>query len=105
LKESIEISLYRITIELINNTFKYASSKNIFISLLKEKDLVTYTFEHDGKGFNYKETLSKKMGMGLFNIEQRVSVLKGHFNINTSESSNLKLIITFNIDSKIEPNA
>lgn len=95
LSENIEILLYRISIELINNTSKYAQANLVTINILAKNDQLFYAFEHDGKGFDFEKTKNQKKGMGLFNIEQRVHALDGKFNIYTATNSNLQITIVF----------
>lgn len=74
-----EVFLYRIIMELINNTIKYAEAKNIYINLsyLDEKNLTLF-YKDDGKGFDFNKTINNpKSGMGLSNIMNRIQSLNG----------------------------
>jgi signal transduction histidine kinase len=78
-----EIQLYRIIQEIIQNALKHANAKNISISLNKYAKHLNLMIEDDGNGFDI--TLQKnKKGIGLNNIKQRISQLKGTFNIDTA---------------------
>lgn len=83
--ENLEISCFRIIIELINNTIKYAEASEINISLLASDEELTIGFTHNGKGFDIDETLKARKGQGLFNIINRVNSLKGTHFFNTSK--------------------
>lgn len=100
LPEKIEVSLYRIVIELINNTFKYANANNIFIQLIFNQPNVTLLFKHDGKGFDYKKTIKEKRGMGLHNINHRVQLFNGQVDIQTAPDENFQIAITLKTDNK-----
>jgi len=80
---NIEVVLYRVICELINNTIKHARAKKIEISLMKEEKNITIAYKDNGRGFN-KEKLSDRpgnRGMGLSNIFSRINSLKGEFSI------------------------
>ena len=80
---NIEVVLYRVICELINNTIKHARAKKIEISLMKEEKNITIVYKDNGRGFN-KEKLSERSGnrgMGLSNIFSRINSLKGEFSI------------------------
>ncbi|MDY8135174.1 sensor histidine kinase [Aquimarina sp. 2201CG5-10] len=78
--KSKELNLYRIIQELITNTLKHANASSINIKLKNEEGILIILYEDDGKGLDQKN-LSHKKGLGLKNIESRLSVLSGeiHF--------------------------
>jgi PAS domain S-box-containing protein len=75
---TVEITLYRVLMELINNSIKHASAKNINITFGEENKLLSILFTDDGAGFDVAKTLSNpNRGMGLNNIINRVKSLQG----------------------------
>lgn len=77
LPRNIELNLYRITQEAINNVLKHADANHIFVQLLLHKKEIIYTFEDDGKGFDVRNSTKSFKGMGLMNISNRVMALSG----------------------------
>jgi PAS domain S-box-containing protein len=77
LSNEIEITIYRVIIELINNTVKHAQAKNISITIKTIDHEVHMEYYDDGVGFDYNKALEKISGMGLFNIQHRVKSLNG----------------------------
>jgi len=75
LENRLELALYRILQELLNNTIKHAEATEIDILFLPENQLLTIIYRDNGKGFDI-ETLAKR-GLGLKNIESRVSMIHG----------------------------
>jgi len=73
IKSNVEASLFRIIIELINNTVKHAHANNalIDIKLLENKLLLNYS--DDGIGFELQSVLEKAKGQGLVNIINRTN--------------------------------
>ena len=87
---SVEVVLYRVICELINNTIKHAHAKKINISLtITDNDYLTIIYSDDGKGFDVSKIIEQQggSGMGFSNIYSRINSLKGEINI---ESENKK---------------
>lgn len=78
---SIEVTLFRICCELINNTQKHAFASTISISLKENKDTLELKYNDNGVGFESKH---EKYGMGLTNIVSRVKSLKGSIELLSS---------------------
>lgn len=68
------LHIYRIIQELIQNTLKYASAKNINIGFAEENDMIAMTYTDDGKGFDVKNATG---GLGISNIMTRSKLLEG----------------------------
>jgi signal transduction histidine kinase len=75
LDNRLELSLYRILQELLNNTLKHANAKEVNINFNTDNQKLTITYQDNGQGFDL-ENLSKR-GLGLKNIESRVSMIHG----------------------------
>ncbi|MGH2552735.1 MAG: tetratricopeptide repeat-containing sensor histidine kinase, partial [Chitinophagaceae bacterium] len=103
LEESIEISVYRIILELLNNIVKHAKATLAVVQLIKYPDYINITVEDNGKGFEYKKAVNEKKGIGLGNIESRVSYLGGTIEVDSrAEKGTVTIIdIPYNSDSKI----
>ena len=84
---NVEVVLYRVVCELINNTIKHAKAKKIDISLTKADDYLTIVYQDDGKGFNVAKVIEQpaSSGMGFSNIYSRINSLKGEINIESEQ--------------------
>jgi len=71
---TVKINLYRIVQESLQNINKYAKAKTIIVNLLREHDDLSLTIKDDGAGFDVSK---KSKGIGLQNIESRVTACKG----------------------------
>ncbi len=91
----MEVTLYRILSELINNTLKYANAKNISIKITNDLEInrLFIIYKDDGKGFDVDETLKSKKGMGLHSMKQRVETLNGIIVFDSSKHSHLTVRI------------
>lgn len=96
---NIEVILYRVVCELINNSLKHSSCKSIDINLTLEGDRLTLTYSDDGCGFRSEDVAER--GMGLSNINSRVSSLRGNFRIESNPGEGMKATVSVNIDSAI----
>lgn len=69
---SLELSLYRIIKELINNTIKHAGADSITINLHVFLQSIRLSYSDNGKGFpeNWQDNF-ESMGMGMSNIMSR----------------------------------
>jgi len=87
---NVEVVLYRVICELINNTIKHAHAKKITISLtITDDDHLNIIYTDDGRGFDVNKVIEQQgsSGMGFSNIYSRINSLKGEINI---ESENKK---------------
>ena len=84
---NVEVVLYRVVCELINNTIKHAKAKNIDLSLTKDGDYLTIVYKDDGKGFDVDKVINQPSGtgMGFSNIYSRINSLKGEINIESEQ--------------------
>lgn len=96
LDKNIEIGLYRITQEAINNAVKYAQANQIEIALSLRKDNLYLTISDNGNGFDLKQSYlnsdQKKINRGIYNMQERTNLLDGNFKITTSEGEGTKIL-------------
>lgn len=78
LDEKVEIGMYRIAQELINNIIKHAHAKEVIVQLQKMGANVILRVEDNGQSFDF-EAAKQKGSMGLLNILSRVRTLGGTF--------------------------
>jgi signal transduction histidine kinase len=76
LSDNVELVLYRVIQETVNNVIKHAQANQLDISLIKDKDGLSCTIEDNGVGFN-TTTVAQTEGIGLKNIKARITYLGG----------------------------
>jgi signal transduction histidine kinase len=81
LEDSVLLSIYRILQEAMNNVVKHASATEIQVDIVELEEELLLQIKDNGVGFSKNNSRS---GIGLKNIEKRVEVLKGKFEINSS---------------------
>lgn len=94
----VEINLYRITQEAINNAIKYADSSLILVTISHSEKILSITVDDNGKGFD-KKTLKPKPdkdgGMGLTFMQERIKYINGRLFINSAPEKGTK--VTLNV--------
>ena len=76
---TLDLMLYRITQELVNNAIRHARARHITVQLLTFNNEVRLSVVDDGVGFDFDAVMeNKQAGLGLRNIESRLSVVNGH---------------------------
>jgi len=87
-----EYVLYRIVQELLNNTLKHANAKNVNIELNQFDDEINLIYEDDGKGFDIGSI--KSNGIGLQNMNNRISSINGHIEFDSKPGVGATAIIS-----------
>lgn len=90
----IEVILYRVICELINNSLKHSGCSQINLSLALRSGVLTLDYSDDGRGFNPQAMLD--CGMGLSNIASRINSLNGTFDISSSKDRGMRVGIRVN---------
>ena len=80
LDESFKLNIYRVISELLNNTLRHADAQNILIQIESDDTSFLLNYQDDGKGMS-SDQISSFKGLGLKNIEGRISLLKGEMEI------------------------
>ncbi|MGB1295197.1 MAG: ATP-binding protein [Flavobacteriales bacterium] len=70
--------IFSIIRELVNNSLTHSKTKNMEIIFSKDQDNIHLYFEDFGIGFDVSKI---KPGLGLSNIQKRVSILDGNFEL------------------------
>ncbi len=90
----VEVILYRVICELINNSLKHAACTAINLSLSQNGTELTLDYTDNGRGFNPEAMLD--CGMGLSNIDSRINSLGGTFDIVSSKGKGMRAAIRIN---------
>ncbi len=81
----IQLLLYRVIQEFVNNTLKYAQAQNIHINMDYKDNKLQLFLQDDGTGFDVEEAI-KKEGIGLKNIKERIQQLNGSLSMQSKET-------------------
>lgn len=81
-----EIAIYRVITELINNTLKYSGASEVMIVLnySEVRSILQLEYSDNGCGFDMDEVIKARKGLGLSNIQQRISSINGKINFKSA---------------------
>ena len=96
LPPEVELSLYRVTAELCNNTLKHAGASKISMHIEVNESLLKAVYRDNGKGMDQAMTAGSAPtetgaapGLGLTNLESRVAMLNGTITVNSASGRGL----------------
>lgn len=88
--ESIELELYSIILEFLNNTIKHSKASWVEIYLLTTNEKTTVEIKDDDLSFNYEQYINSAKGKGLKNIKERLEKIDG--NLRYLRFNNFKMV-------------
>ena len=90
--KNLELTLYRIAQEALNNVVKYAHASEVLIQLIHHSNSIVLIIEDNGKGFDTMNE-TKWNGIGLVNIQERVNAFQGSVSINSSRDLGTEIMV------------
>jgi PAS domain S-box-containing protein len=100
-----EINLYRLIQEGLNNIKKHAKASHVVIRLVASSPNIILRIEDNGQGFDVERRLArsfKEKRLGLFGMEERVSLLEGTMRIKSQPSKGTSLFIEVRCKEKTD---
>ena len=95
LEPKMEMTIYRVIHELVNNAVKHARAENINVQMIRDTDRISFIVQDDGIGFNPEKISS---GSGLQNIENRINSVGGTINILSSAGAGTEITIDIDLN-------
>jgi signal transduction histidine kinase len=98
----VEINIYRITQEAINNAIKYADSTYILVSLSHSEKILSIVIDDNGKGFEPSKVKNVKNadgGMGMTFMKERIKYIDGRLFLSSEAGKGTR--VTLNIPLKL----
>ncbi len=96
LDAALEINLYRVIQESLNNIALHSEATHVTIRLVKSHPNIILRINDNGKGFDEKTQMIASMKakrMGLRNMEERIHLLSGVFKIHSRPQEGTKILI------------
>lgn len=93
LNNTLELTLFRIIQELINNVVLHARASEADIHIHKHDDTINIMVEDNGNGFNPSQILKKGSGFGLKSIDRQIENLDGKMIIESKMGVGTSVII------------
>ncbi len=89
----IEIAIYRICQESLNNIVKHSNATEASIELYNRHTHILIVIQDNGNGFDIKEAYKSKAGSGLLNIQERAELLGGRVQMESQPQNGTEIII------------
>lgn len=92
----IEVAVYRVVQEVINNMMKHSKADQIEINLTGIENTLHLSISDNGVGFE-KEMITKSKGLGWKSVFSRIAMLKGNIEVDTQPGKGTNINIQFAI--------
>lgn len=90
LTKDLEVQIFRIIQELVNNIIKHSHAQSAAIQIIQNHSKILIIAEDDGIGFDME---TNQNGLGINNINNRIASLNGSIVINSLENKGTTVII------------
>jgi len=101
LPENMEIMIYRIVQEMLNNTLKYANASLVKFHISKSDELIEMVFSDNGVGFE-EDKLPNEKNLGLSGIRSRVEYLGGKVILRSEPGKGTEYLITIPLSERFK---
>lgn len=91
LPSDMEVALFRLVQEAVQNSLKHAEPKQVQVKLSISKEMVTVVVKDDGKGFD--SSIQKEGSFGLVGMRERVELLEGEMTIDSQPGAGTLVFI------------
>lgn len=88
--KDLEVQIFRIIQELLNNIIKHANAQSAAIQIIQNNSRLLIIAEDDGTGFDLEEN---HKGLGINNIKNRIASLNGSIVFDTQKNNGTTVII------------
>ncbi len=89
----VETAVFRIVQEALTNVLKHAQANRVSVMLEYRFDELLVIVEDNGRGFQPEAQLKERTGLGLVGIHERLALVGGTLNIESTPGSGATLVI------------
>lgn len=93
-QEKLEITVFRIVNELVNNALKHANATAINVQLVQDENRISVTVHDNGSGFD-TNSVSPDKSSGLKNVKSRVVSYNGRLDILSTPNQGTEVSVEF----------
>ena len=95
LSPNVQTALFRIIQEAFANVLKHSRATKVNLVFSESEKNVAVSIKDNGCGFDFERVLnSKNRGFGLLNMKERVEIIDGRFQLETSPGQGVEILIT-----------
>jgi two-component system NarL family sensor kinase len=98
LSQEKNINIYRVLLEVIQNTLKHSKADQFLMNIKEEKGKLVILCEDNGVGFDYQSQLASQKGIGLRNFRSRVEIMGGRLQAASQPGKGTQYIFTIPIN-------
>lgn len=98
LPEQVEIAIYRIVQEALNNAVKHAQARSILIETREEGGQLRCSVRDDGTGFDMKAIRAGQRGLGLTGMQERMNAVGGAAQIESTPGQGTQVLLSFPLE-------
>jgi signal transduction histidine kinase len=104
LPRDVELVMYRVVQEALNNIAKHASARNVSVFLRRKRNQLTVMVEDDGVGFEPGAIeRTQGSGLGLFGMRERLALVGGELVIESSYGQGTRITARVPLAAPREP--
>jgi signal transduction histidine kinase len=95
----VETSIYRCIQEAVTNAVRHSAAAHLTVTIGFSDEAVTVKIKDDGVGFDLEEKMSSQNHMGLQGMTERVQLLNGNINIESSigRGTEIRIVIPMSV--------
>ena len=93
LPQELASCLYRVAQEGMRNVSRHAQATQVDVKLIKVDGGLKLSIQDNGQGFEMKERKSGKYGLGLIGMEERVRVVHGTYEVESTPGQGTKITV------------
>lgn len=100
--DSLKVTIFRIVQEASSNTVKYANAGLIRVSLTQTGDMLNFSIEDDGDGFDFFSIVPRNgsgRGLGLLSMNERASLSGGECVIDTEPGKGTRISASWDLSN------
>ncbi|MBL7849340.1 MAG: sensor histidine kinase [Cyclobacteriaceae bacterium] len=94
LPNTVEVAVYRVVQEVLNNMLKHADADRVVVKLVREGNSLRLSMSDNGVGFD-KAVISRSKGLGWKNILSRISMLNGDIEVQSAPGAGTSINVQF----------
>jgi ligand-binding sensor domain-containing protein/signal transduction histidine kinase len=92
--KKVEINLYRIIQEAVNNIVKHSLATEAKIEIKKKNKYIIFQISDNGIGFNKTDIVAKANNLGIISMKERVNLINGKFKLETRKGKGTTIYIS-----------
>jgi two-component system sensor histidine kinase DegS len=95
LPATMEVAIFRIVQEALQNVHKYAQATRVNIDFQRDSDLLVFTVEDNGRGFDVDPPVGQRdRNLGLIGMYDRATLLQGELRVFSKRDHGTKVILS-----------